>query len=281
MSIIEAIILGLLQGLSEFIPISSTAHLTIAGKLMGLISSQQPEHWTAFIAVIQLGTLLAVLAYFSKDIKKIIISFLRENIGSERKTYKEQSFNSRMGWMIIIGSIPIVTIGLILKKIIEGKITKELMVIAVALIVLALFLALAEKLGRFRKEMDNLTWKDALIVGFAQCLALIPGASRSGTTITAGLFLGMKRETAARFSFLLSIPAVLGSGLLEFYQSLKYISGHGLLILIIATITAAISGYASIEFLLRYLRTKTTLLFIIYRIILGILIIVLLFQKII
>ncbi len=281
MSIIEAIILGLLQGLSEFIPISSTAHLTIAGKLMGLLNSQQPEHWTAFIAVIQLGTLLAVLVYFYKDIKDIVISFIKENLGSQRRNYKGQSFNSKMGWLIIIGTVPVVTVGLLLKKIIEGKLTKELIIIAIVLIALALFLALAEKISKLKKEMNDLTWKDALIVGFAQCLALIPGASRSGTTITAGLFLGMNRETAARFSFLLSIPAVLGSGLLEFYQSLKYISGHGFLVLIISTIAAAVSGYASIEFLLRYLRTKSTLLFIIYRILLGIAIIILLYKNII
>ncbi|OGU10681.1 MAG: undecaprenyl-diphosphatase UppP [Ignavibacteria bacterium GWB2_35_12] len=269
MSIIVAIILGLLQGLSEFIPISSTAHLTIAGKLLGLIDPNHPEQWTSFIAVIQLGTLVAVLLYFSKEIREIPSAFLRENLSSARKPLQVQSLNSRMGWFIIIGTIPIVTIGLVLKKVIESNITKDLLVIAIALIVLAIILALAEKIAKFNKEIDNVNWKDALIVGLAQCLALFPGASRSGTTLTAGLFLGMKRESAARFSFLLSIPAVLASGLLEFYQSLEYLNGSDLVNIIVATIAAAVSGYFSIAFLLRFLRTRSTLLFVVYRIILG------------
>ncbi len=274
MSIIVAIILGLLQGLSEFIPISSTAHLTIAGKLFGLIDPNHPEQWTSFIAVIQLGTLVAVLLYFSKEIREIPSAFFRENLSSARKPLQVQSLNSRMGWFIIIGTIPIVTIGLVLKKVIESNITKDLLVIAIALIALALILALAEKIAKFNKEIDNVNWKDALIVGLAQCLALFPGASRSGTTLTAGLFLGMKRESAARFSFLLSIPAVLASGLLEFYQSLEYINGSDIVNIIVATVAAAISGYASIAFLLRFLRTRSTLLFVLYRILLGVSIIV-------
>ncbi|TAL70340.1 MAG: undecaprenyl-diphosphatase UppP [Bacteroidetes bacterium] len=281
MSIIVAIILGLLQGLSEFIPISSTAHLTIAGKLLGLIDPSHPEQWTSFIAVIQLGTLLAVLIYFSKEIREIPSAFFRENISAGRKPLGLQSLNSRMGWFIIIGTIPIVTIGIVLKKVIESNITKDLLVIALALIVLALILAFAEKIAKFNKEIENVTWKDALIVGLAQCLALFPGASRSGTTLTAGLFLGIKREAAARFSFLLSIPAVLASGILEFYQSLKYINGSDLVNIIVATLAAAISGYGSIAFLLRFLRTRSTLLFIIYRVILGASIIVLIWSKII
>lgn len=281
MSILIAILLGLLQGLSEFIPISSTAHLTIAGKLLGLIDPNHPEQWTSFIAVIQLGTLVAVLLYFAKEIRDIPSSFIRENFTSARKPLQVQSINSRMGWFIIIGTIPIVTIGILLKKVIESNITKDLMVIAIALIVLALILALAEKIAKFNKEIENVTWKDSLIVGLAQCLALFPGASRSGTTLTAGLFIGMKRESAARFSFLLSIPAVLASGLLEFYQSLKYINGSDMLNMLVATIVAAVSGYASIAFLLRFLRTRSTLLFIVYRIILGASIIILLYTKII
>jgi undecaprenyl-diphosphatase len=273
MSIIQAIVLGIIQGLSEFIPISSTAHLTIAGKIMGLINPAQPEQWTAFIAVIQLGTLLAVLIYFAKDIKGITLDFLTQNIGSKRKSFKEQSHESRLGWYVIIGSVPIVTIGMVLKKIIEGNLTKELGVIAASLIVLGIILAIAEKTAKMKRDISETTWKDALIVGLAQCLALFPGASRSGTTITAGLFLGLKRETAAKFSFLLSIPAVFGSGLLEFYQSIKYINSAELLNLTVATIAAAISGYFAIAFLLHFLRTRSTMLFVAYRIILGCLII--------
>ncbi|ROL61165.1 undecaprenyl-diphosphatase UppP [Bacteroidetes/Chlorobi group bacterium ChocPot_Mid] len=274
MNIIEAIILGLLQGLSEFIPISSTAHLTIAGQLFGLINSEHPEHWTAFLAVVQLGTLAAVLFYFSKEIRTIPIDFIKENLSKNRVNFKSQSHNSKMGWYIILGSLPIATIGLALKDMIEGSITKEMSVIAISLIVLAIILFIAEKTAKFKKGIENVTWVDALIIGFAQCLALIPGSSRSGTTITAGLFSGLKRETAARFSFLLSIPAIFGSGLLEFYQSLKYITTDDLIALTIAIIVSAISGYFSIAFLLKFLKTKSTLIFVIYRIILGTIILI-------
>ncbi|MGA2296977.1 MAG: undecaprenyl-diphosphatase UppP [FCB group bacterium] len=280
MNIIQALILGILQGLSEFLPISSTAHLTFAGKIMGLINSQQPEHWTAFIAVIQLGTLAAVLVYFLKDLRMIVLDFIRENLSSKRIAFKQQTLYSRLGWFIIIGTAPIVTIGLVMKKVIESNITKDLMVIAISLIALGLILGLAEIISKFKKEMDTITWKDALIIGFAQCLALFPGASRSGTTITAGLFLGIKRDSAARFSFLLSIPAVLASGLLEFYQSLKYISGNDMLMMVISTIAASVSGYMAIAFLLKFLRTRSTYVFVFYRIALGIVILILVIQKI-
>lgn len=270
MSILEAIILGLIQGLSEFIPISSTAHLTLAGHILGTMDASAPERWTSFIATIQLGTLLAVFIYFAKEIRTIPIAFLKENLGSSRKKYSEQSHDSKMGWFIGIGTIPIVVVGLAIKKIIEGGFTKDPTVIGISLISLALILALAERFGKFKRETKDLTMKDALIVGFAQCLALIPGASRSGTTITAGMFAGMTRETAAKFSFLLSIPAVLASGLLEFYQSLEYISGSEFTTLAVATIVAAISGYASIALLIKFLKTRTTYSFVIYRIAIGI-----------
>jgi len=274
MSILQAIILGLLQGLSEFIPISSTAHVTIAGQLFGLINAEHPEHWTAFLAVVQLGTLAAVLIYFSKEIRTIPFAFLKENLGRQRLKFREQSHNSKMGWYIILGSLPIATIGLALKDFIEGSFTKEMTVIAFSLIILAIILFIAEKTAKFKKDIEKVTWLDALIVGFAQCLALIPGSSRSGTTITAGLFSGLQRETAARFSFLLSIPAVFGSGLLEFYQSLEYITSDELLTLLIAITVSAISGYASIAFLLKFLKTKSTLIFVIYRIVLGVVILI-------
>jgi len=280
MSILEAILLGIIQGLSEFIPISSTAHLTIAGDLMGLIDPDDPHKWTAFIAVIQLGTMGAVLTYFRKEIYNVPISWIKENIGRNRLNYSKQSDFSRLGWLIIIGSIPIVTVGLAFKDIIEGKLTKDPMVIASSLIILAVILFIADKTARFRKNINDLNWKDSLIVGFSQCLALIPGSSRSGTTITTGLFLGMNRETAARFSFLLSIPAVLGSGLLEFYQSLEYLTYDGLLTIIVATIVSGISGYYAIAFLINYLKSRTTLLFVVYRIALGLLIIFLVNQGI-
>ena len=270
MDMLTAIILGLIQGLSEFIPISSTAHLTLAGHLLGNINSAQPEKWTSFIATIQLGTLFAVFVYFAKEIRDIPLAFFKENFGKGKLPFNKQSINSKFAYFITIGTIPIVAIGLVIKKIIEGGFTKDPIVIGISLIALAIVLAIAEKVGKFNRENKDLTLKDAIVVGLAQCLALIPGASRSGTTITAGMFLGMKRDTAAKFSFLLSIPAVLASGLLEFYQSLAYINSADLLALIVATVTAAISGYISIALLIKFLKTRTTYIFVIYRIIIGV-----------
>ena len=280
MNIFEAVLLGIIQGLTEFLPISSTGHLTLAGKLMGLISSNHPERWTAFIAVVQLGTLLAVLIYFWKDLISIVRDFFKDNL-FERKSFGEQSLNSKLGWFIIIGTIPVVIIGLGFKDAIEGAFTKNLHVIALSLIALGLILGVAEKVGKFTKDLKGLTWLSALLIGIAQSFALIPGSSRSGTTITMALFLGFKRETAARFSFLLSIPAVLGSGLLEFYQSLAYIDFSGSVNMIVATVAAAISGYLTIEFLLRFLRRNTTYVFVFYRIVLGLIILLLIYRGIV
>ena len=279
MNIIEAIFLGIIQGLTEFLPISSTGHLTIAGKVMHLISTKNSHQWTAFIAVIQLGTLVAVLLYFRKDIILIIKDFITDNMFS-RKKYSLQSSNSKLGWLIILGSIPVAVIGLLFKDFIEGSFTKELDVIAISLIALAIILALAEKIANFKKDVKDITILDSIIIGFAQALALIPGSSRSGTTITGGLFMGLNREAAARFSFLLSIPAVLASGLLEFYESLKFLDSSMFVNLLISTIVSSISGYIAIGFLLRYLRKNSTFIFIYYRITAGILILILLYLNI-
>jgi undecaprenyl-diphosphatase len=268
MSIIEAIIIGLVQGLSEFIPISSTAHMTIAGKLMNVIKDSNPEQWTAFIATVQLGTLAAVLVYFWKDIKDILLAFFNENL-VKRSPLKDQSSNSKLGWYIIVGSIPIGVIGLTLKDFIRSSFTKDPFVIGMSLIVFALFLWLAEALYKETKNMKTMGWKETLTMGIGQVFALIPGASRSGTTITAGLFVGLNREAAARFSFLLSIPAILASGLLEFVHSTSYLTSDMYVTILVATVVAGISGYFSIAFLLNYLRKNTTKLFIYYRIILG------------
>ena len=287
MSLIEAIILGIVQGITEFLPISSTGHLTLAGKLMDLIgtpnhiiSTVNPEHWTSFMAVIQLGTLAAVFIYFLKDIISIVRSFLMENI-KERKSFANQSTDSRLGWLIIVGTIPVVILGLSFKHLIEGNLTKNLWVISGSLITLAIILFIAEKTAKFKKEIKDITIKDALIIGIAQSFALIPGSSRSGTTITGGLFMGLKRESAARFSFLLSMPAVFASGLLELKESLPFIHGDMIVNLIVATLVAGLSGYMAIDFLLKYLKKNTTYVFIIYRIILGIIILTLLFNNII
>jgi len=275
LSIIESFFLGIIQGLTEFLPISSTGHLTLAGKFMNLISDSHPERWTAFIAVIQLGTMLAVFIYFWHDLIVIIKDFLKQNL-MERRRFADQNLNSKLGWYLIIGTIPVVIVGLGYKDLIEGALTKNLFVISLSLIGLAVILAIAEKTGIFKKEMNDIKWHDALIIGIAQCFALIPGSSRSGTTITAALLIGFKRETAARFSFLLSLPAVFASGLYEFYESLKFINFSLAVNLIAATITSAIFGYFSIEFLLRYLRRHSTYIFVYYRIAAGIIILILL-----
>lgn len=275
MSIFHAIILGLIQGLTEFIPISSTAHLTIAGRLLGEIRSD--EEWTAFIAVIQLGTLIAVILYFWFDIVKIIRGFFKANYNLARKRPINQSDrdNAWLGWLVVIGTLPIAVLGLALKKVIEGPLTKDLRVIAGSLIGLAIVLIIAEVVSAQRRDMKNLKLADALAVGFAQVFALIPGSSRSGTTITGGLFTGLTRETAARFSFLLSIPAIAASGLLELPKALRSVD-TGWAAVAIATIVSAISGYLSIAFLLRYLQRHTTFVFAGYRIVLGLILIALL-----
>jgi undecaprenyl-diphosphatase len=280
LSLFEAILLGIIQGLSEFLPISSTGHVTIAGKLMNLVSENHPESWTSFIAVIQLGTMAAVLVYFAKDIYLIVRDFLKENV-LERKKYSQQNLNSRLGWLVIIGTIPVVIIGLAFEDIIEGAITKNLYVIAFSLIGLAILLAIAEKVANFKKDLDHITIKDSIIIGIAQAFALIPGSSRSGTTITGGLFLELKRDVAARFSFLLSIPAVLASGLFELVDSLNYLTADMALNIVVATIVSGISGYIAIDFLLKFLKKHTTFLFVYYRIAAGIFILILLLTNII
>ena len=295
MSIIQAIILGIVQGLTEFIPISSTAHLIFASRAVGLFEgvnqSLRSEQTTATIAVIQLGTLIAVLIYFARDIFEITAAFIRDHLallrgtrsGAARAEAVESdrpyglSQEAWLGWLVIIGSIPIGTVGLLLKKLIEGTLTKNLWVIATMMIVIALLLWVAEIVGRQKRGMEQLGIKDAIFVGFAQVLALIPGSSRSGSTIMAGLFAGEKRETAARFSFLLSIPAIAASGLLELKKAVHVLPQGSTLALLIATLVSGIVGYASIWFLLRYLRTHTTGIFIGYRLIVGLVLLVLLF----
>src|SRR6185295_11798371 len=275
MSIWQAIFLGLIQGLTEFIPVSSTAHLTIAGKLMGLISAEHPEQWTAFMAVIQLGTLGAVIVYFWTDILNIIRGFIVTNVALITRQQVDDSSRDGawLGWLVIVGTIPIAVVGLLFRHQIEGAKTKDLRVIAGSLIGLALLLTLAEVLGRRRRDRNALRLTDALAIGAAQVMALIPGSSRSGTTITGGLFVGLTRETAARISFLLSIPAVAASGLLELPKALRSGGGMDWTALVVATAISAVVGYLSIAFLLRYLQKHSTFVFVAYRIALGLILI--------
>ncbi len=287
MDLLQAIILGVVQGLTEFIPISSTAHLVFASRFLNLYNGE-PEMTTATMAVIQLGTLAAVLIYFAADIWAIGSAFLRDHwnlvfnrrmrfsgTGGRRPLFLSEE--SWLGWLIILGSIPIGTIGFLFKDFIEGSGTKNLWVIATMLIVVALLLVVAEKLGTQRKDMRHLGIGDAIVQGFCQVLALMPGASRSGSTIMGGLLAGEKRETAARFSFLLSIPAITASGLLELRKALKILPHESLTALVVGTVVAAIVGYLSIWFLLNYLKRHSTAVFIVYRVILGAAILALLY----
>lgn len=280
MNLLQAIILGIVQGLTEFIPISSSGHLVFASRWLDLYGGNA-EQTTATIAVIQLGTLLAVLVYFAPDILSISIAFIRDHwalltrrhglrfSGTHGVRPMWLSHEAWLGWLIIIGSIPIGAVGLLLKKQIEGPATKNLWMIATMMIAVAVLLWIAELLGSQRKDMRDLGISDSLIMGFAQVLSLMPGSSRSGSTIMAGLFAGEKRETAARFSFLLSIPAIMASGLLELKESFSVLPQDSFTPLLVGTIVSAVVGYASIWFLLRFLKKNTTLIFIIYRIIVG------------
>ncbi len=275
-----AILLGIIQGLTEFLPISSTAHLTLAGKLLGLIDPQHPEDWTAFIAIIQLGTVTAVIVYFIRDIIDMTASLAHDMRTPATAATGRWSEKSRLAGLIIIGTLPVAIIGLAFQKGIEGMFTKEITTIATSLISLALLLLWAEARGKRSRQIENLTRSDALIIGIAQACALIPGSSRSGTTITAGLFLGFNREAAARFSFLLSIPAVIASGLFELYQARHHLlHSIGILPMAVSTVVSGIVGYATIAFLLGFLKAHSTKVFIAYRICLGIILWALLWQN--
>ena len=265
MGVLEAILLGLVQGLTEFLPISSSGHLRIVPAFIG---SEDPG--AAFTAVIQLGTMAAVVAYFWHDLVRIARAWL----GSLGDPARRGEFEARQGWYIIVGTIPISVLGLAFDDQIETT-ARDLYLIGTMLIVLGLVLLLAEKVGRRDRPITRIGWRDALVVGFAQALALIPGVSRSGATITAGLFLGLNRVAAARFSFLLSIPAVVLSGLYQVPDIFDGGNTAGVTETAIATVLSFVSGYASIAFLLSFLTTHTTAVFVAYRVALGALVLAL------
>lgn len=275
MTILEAVLLGIIQGITEFLPVSSTAHLTIAGKVLGFVDPAHPQVWTEFIAVMQLGTLVAVLAYFRKDLASMVAALYRDCRPSALRTGAFRiSAESKLAFFIVIGTIPVMVVGFFFKNLIEGTLTKTTSVLIGSLIGLAALLWCAEVVSRHRRGLDSMTWRDALLIGCAQALALIPGSSRSGTTLTGGLFLGFAREAAARFSFLLSIPAVLASGLFEMLRIDPSVFSLGALNLVVATVVSGLSGYAAIAWLLRYLMRRTTMVFVWYRIGLGLLLVV-------
>ncbi|MFP5363823.1 MAG: undecaprenyl-diphosphate phosphatase [Thermoleophilia bacterium] len=261
MDLFQAIVLGLVQGLTEFLPISSSGHLRVVPAFAGW-----EDPGAAFTAVIQLGTMAAVVLYFREDLVRIARVWLASLGDASRR----RELDARLGWYLIIGTIPIVIFGFAFSHQIENN-ARDLYLIGTTLILLGIVLLVAEKVSRRDRDLTTITRRDAIIVGFAQALALIPGVSRSGATITAGLFLGMDRVSAARFSFLLSIPAVVLSGVYELRDVIDGSAegGVGVGPTAVATVFAFISGYASIAFLLRFLTTHTTGVFVAYRVMLG------------
>lgn len=261
MSFFTAIVLGLVQGLTEFLPISSSAHVQIAEAFLG--QSQSDQQLTAFIATIQLGTEAAVLLYFWKDIVRIIRSWFATGFT------KTPDQDAKLGWMIIIGSIPVVVAGLLFKNEIETTL-RNLWIIAFTLIVFGILLGLADIVGKKTRPISELTTKHGILYGFGQMLAVIPGVSRSGGTITVGLLLGYSRAAAARYSFLLAIPAVLASGLLEFFSNYKSLDQTNLTATILATIVSFVTGLLVIKYLLSYLNRGSFAPFVIWRIFVGV-----------
>ncbi len=264
MSLFEALVLGLIQGLTEFLPISSSAHVQIAQELMGLSELTKPQ-LTAFIATIQIGTELAVVLYFAKTIWSILSSWFKAGF----RSWKQQPQEAKMGWLIIIGSLPIVVLGLAFESQIEQDV-RQLWVIAITLIVFGVFLGLADRFGKKSKPIEKLDLKSGLAFGVGQALALVPGVSRSGGSITVGLMLGFTREAAARYSFLLAIPAVLAAGAYQFIQSFGNLPADLLFATSLATVVSFVSGYAVIAWLLRYLERGSYMPFVIWRIMVGI-----------
>jgi undecaprenyl-diphosphatase len=275
MSFIEAIILGLVQGLTEFLPISSSAHLRIVGEL--LPSAKDPG--ATFTAITQLGTETAVIIYFWKDITRIIgrwFRSLRPGGGAHSEGVPKGDPDVRLGWLIIIGTIPIVLVGYFAQEYIRDTF-RSLWLIATVLIVFGILLGLADMLGKRVRTIEMLGYRDGILIGLAQMLALIPGVSRSGASTSAGLALGYTRPAAARYSFLLAIPAVFGSGLFELVHSFGEKHGaYGYAETAVATVVAFAVGFAVIAFLMRYISTHSFLPFVVYRIALGATLLVLL-----
>ncbi len=263
----EAVVLGLVQGLTEFLPISSSAHLRVVGEAFGW-----GDPGAAFTAITQIGTEAAVLLYFRHDIARIVMAWLRSLRG--RRDGAPLDPDARMGWLIIVGSIPIVVLGLLLQDRIETTF-RDLRIIATALVLFSLVLYWADRVGAKKRELDSLTVGHGIAFGFAQAMALVPGVSRSGGTITIGLFLGYTRAAAARYSFLLAVPAVLGSGFFQAYEAITGDTKDEPVVwgpTILATVIAFGVGLTVIAWLLRYLDRGSFTPFVVYRIVVGLLV---------
>lgn len=277
MSWIEVVVLAIVQGLTEFIPVSSTAHLRIVPALVGW-----PDPGAAFTAVLQIGTLAAVVSYYWREIVRIAAAM----IADLRRGKFAATHDAWLGWMIVLGTLPIIVVGLLFRHQIKS-VLRSLYVMSAALAGVALLLGIAELIMRRReaagvhgRSIEQLGWRDAVVVGVAQAAALVPGTSRSGSTILGGLMSGLSRETAAQFSFLLSIPSVFAAAVLELFEERKTLlaNSHDALKLLVAIVVAAAVGYATIPWLLAYLRRRTTFVFIVYRFLLAALLFYLLFS---
>jgi undecaprenyl-diphosphatase len=270
---LQALGLGLIQGLTEFLPISSTAHLKVLPLALGW-----GDPGVAYTAVIQLGSIAAVIWYFWEDLSQITLGMIK---AIKTKEYDSLEFKLALG--IGLGTIPIVILGLALKILVpdlDNSPLRSLTTIAIASIVMALLLALAEKVGTHRRPFEKLRWQDGVMMGFAQAMAIIPGVSRSGSTLTAGLFINLERATAARYSFLLGIPAITLAGLVELKDVFKLgISGDTVFPLILGIISAAFFSYLAIAWLIRYLQKSSTWVFVWYRLVFGLVILVMGFLK--
>jgi undecaprenyl-diphosphatase len=271
MTLLQAIVLGLIQGLTEFLPISSSGHVLLVPALFGW-----EDAGSGFSAVIQLGSLVAVFIYFRRDIANMCKAWARSLVDVDAR--KEP--DAKLAWSVLIGTIPVVMIGLALEEQID-TVLRSPFVAAGALIILGGLLWVADRSAKQERKVKDITLKDGLVIGLWQCLALIPGSSRSGSTITGALFSGFERSAAARYSFLLSIPAIGGSGLYKLYKESDSILSQDLMPTIVATLAAFVSGYWAIAFLIKFLQTHTTLVFVVYRVALGLIIIGLIFAGVV
>lgn len=264
MSLLEAIVLGVLQGVTEFLPISSTAHLRFVPAMFGW-----DDPGAAFTAISQLGTLVAVVIYFRRELVAMAVAWTRSLYDAEAR----HEFDARLAWYVILGTVPIVIFGAIFAGDVETA-ARNLYVLAIAMIALGIVLYISERTALHVRPMSSIRIRDAIAIGLAQTLALVPGVSRAGATLTMGLFMGFKREDAARYSFLLSIPAVFASGAYEIWALITDRTAITVewLPLTVGTLVAFLSGYAAIAFLLRFLRTHSTIPFVVYRVLIGLVI---------
>ncbi|WP_153502974.1 undecaprenyl-diphosphate phosphatase [Cumulibacter manganitolerans] len=265
MDLWQSVVLGIVEGLTEFLPVSSTGHLTIASGLMGLdVSDPSVTGYTAFI---QIGAIAAVLIYFWQDIVRLVGGWFRGLFNAQART----SADWREAWVVIFGSVPIVIVAVLAKDFIKGSL-RSLWVVAIALVLWSVVMWLGDRLGRQTRGEKEMTYRDGIVLGLAQCLALIPGVSRSGATISTGLLIGIDRVTATRISFLLGIPALVGAGVYEAPDAFH--GGVGVLPSIVGLVVAFVVAYASIAWLLKFVQSNKFTSFVIYRIALGVLLMI-------